>query len=125
MDQSFFSPSVAFHTHFPSPIRKFLLSLVMLPSLLNLQPDKTYLLRLVNATINDDLLFSIANHIFTTVYVYAIYVKPFESDTIIISPRQITNVLLKTRPHYPCATFHDNFGNSTVVGILEYHQPKL
>ncbi|CAJ1798527.1 unnamed protein product [Sphenostylis stenocarpa] len=100
---------------------------------LKVKAGKTYLLRLINAALNDELFFSIANHTLTVVDVDAIYVKPFESDSILIAPGQTTNVLLKTKSKYPNATFFMNarpyvtgqgtFDNSTVAGILEYEVP--
>nr|UGB90591.1 laccase 1 [Sinopodophyllum hexandrum] len=97
---------------------------------LNVKPGKTYLLRIINAALNDELFFSIAGHTLTVVEADAVYVKPFETDTILISPGQTTNVLLKTRPYYPKATFLmaarpyatglGTFDNSTTAGILEY-----
>ncbi|KAJ4843321.1 Laccase-17 [Turnera subulata] len=100
---------------------------------LKLKPGKTYLLRLINAALNDELFFSIANHTLTVVEVDAIYVKPFDSETILIAPGQTSNVLLKTKPHYPNATFFmsarpyvtglGTFDNSTVAGLLEYERP--
>ncbi|KMT18357.1 hypothetical protein BVRB_2g025130 [Beta vulgaris subsp. vulgaris] len=102
--------------------------------MLSVKPGKTYLLRIINAALNDELFFSIANHTLTTVDVDAIYVKPFETDTIIITPGQTTNVLLKTKPYHPEATFlmmarpyvtgNGTFDNSTVAGILQYQHPK-
>lgn len=95
-----------------------------------MKPGKTYLLRLINAALNDQLFFSIANHTLKVVEADAIYVKPFETNTILISPGQTTNVLLKTKPKFPNATFLmtarpyvtglGTFDNSTVAGILEY-----
>ncbi|WRX29041.1 Multicopper oxidase [Theobroma cacao] len=100
---------------------------------LKVKPGKTYLLRLINAALNDELFFSIANHTLTVVDVDAIYVKPFETETLLITPGQTTNVLLKTKPSYPTATFfmtarpyvtgQGTFDNSTVAGILEYESP--
>ncbi|XP_058109586.1 laccase-17-like [Magnolia sinica] len=100
---------------------------------LSVDPGKTYLLRLINAALNDELFFSIANHSLTIVDVDAIYVKPFETDILLITPGQTTNVLLKTKPHYPNATFfmsarpyatgNGTFDNSTTVGLLEYQRP--
>ena len=100
---------------------------------LKVMPGKTYLLRLINAALNDELFFSIANHTLTVVEVDAIYVKPFETQTIVIAPGQTTNVLLKTKSHYPNATFFmtarpyvtglGTFDNSTVAGVLEYEAP--
>ncbi|XP_019162655.1 PREDICTED: laccase-17-like [Ipomoea nil] len=102
---------------------------------LKVKPGKTYLLRMINAALNDELFFSIANHTLTVVDVDAIYVKPFETDTILISPGQTSNVLLKTKPQFPGATFlmtarpyvtgQGTFDNSTVAGILEYESPHL
>ncbi|KAK8581512.1 hypothetical protein V6N12_071732 [Hibiscus sabdariffa] len=98
--------------------------------MLKVKPGKTYLLRLINAALNDELFFSIANHTLTVVDVDALYVKPFETDTLLIAPGQTTNVILKTKPIYPNATFfmtarpyvtgQGTFDNSTVAGILEY-----
>ncbi|KAE9447787.1 hypothetical protein C3L33_20314, partial [Rhododendron williamsianum] len=91
---------------------------------------KTYLLRLINAAMNDELFFSIANHTLTVVEVDALYVKPFVVDTLVISPGQTTNVLLNTKPFSPNANFlmlaspyftgMGTFDNSTVAAILEY-----
>lgn len=101
---------------------------------LKVKPGKTYLLRFINAALNDELFFSIANHTLTVVDVDALYVKPFDTDTILITPGQTMNVLLKTKPSYPKATFlmtarpyatgQGTFDNSTVAGILEYESPE-
>ncbi|GMI81814.1 laccase 17 [Hibiscus trionum] len=101
--------------------------------MLKVKPGKTYLLRLINAALNDELFFGIANHTLTVVDVDAIYVKPFETDTLLIAPGQTTNVILKTKTIYPNATFfmtarpyvtgQGTFDNSTVAGILEYKSP--
>ncbi|XP_009796361.1 laccase-17-like [Nicotiana tabacum] len=100
---------------------------------LKVKPGKTYLLRMINAALNDELFFSIANHTLTVVDADAVYVKPFDTNTILITPGQTTNVLLKTKSEYPSATFlmtarpyvtgQGTFDNSTVAGILEYETP--
>uniref|UniRef100_A0A7N2KPN6 Laccase n=1 Tax=Quercus lobata TaxID=97700 RepID=A0A7N2KPN6_QUELO len=97
---------------------------------LKVKPRKTYLLRFINAALNDELFFSIANHTLTVVEADAVYVKPFETNTLLIAPGQTTNVLLKTKPNFPSATFFmtarpyvtglGTFDNSTVAGILEH-----
>ncbi|CAL1403249.1 unnamed protein product [Linum trigynum] len=97
---------------------------------LNVKPGKTYMLRLINAVLNDELFFSIANHSITVVDADAVYVKPFSTDVLLIAPGQTYNVLLKTKPVHPNATFfmaarpyvtgQGTFDNSTVAGILEY-----
>ncbi|KAL5222123.1 hypothetical protein ABZP36_026836 [Zizania latifolia] len=101
---------------------------------LKVEPGKTYMLRLINAALNDELFFSIAGHNLTVVDVDAVYVKPFTVDTLIITPGQTTNVLLTAKPSYPGATFYmlaapystaasGTFDNTTVAGILEYEDP--
>ena len=102
---------------------------------LKVKAGETYLLRLINAALNDELFFGIANHSITVVEVDAVYVKPFETDVILITPGQTANVLLKTKPHFPNATFlmaarpyatgQGTFDNSTVAGILEYELPSI
>jgi laccase len=97
---------------------------------LKVKPGKTYLLRLINAALNDELFFSIAGHNLTIVEADAVYVKPFETDILLIAPGQTTNVLLKTKPYYPNATFlmlarpyftgQGTIDNTTVAGILKY-----
>ncbi|XP_054780830.1 laccase-17-like [Prosopis cineraria] len=97
---------------------------------LNVKPGKTYLLRLINAALNDELFFSIANHTFTVVEADAVYVKPFETNVVLITPGQTMNVLLKTKPNPPNATFliaarpyatgPATFDNTTAAGILHY-----
>ncbi|KAA8543769.1 hypothetical protein F0562_022054 [Nyssa sinensis] len=56
---------------------------------------KTYMLRIINAAMNEELFFKIAKHKLAVVEVDATYVKPFNIDTIVIAPGQTTNVLLK------------------------------
>uniref|UniRef100_A0A0E0JQW7 Laccase n=1 Tax=Oryza punctata TaxID=4537 RepID=A0A0E0JQW7_ORYPU len=101
---------------------------------LKVETGKTYMLRLINAALNDELFFSIAGHTLTVVDVDAVYVKPFTVDTLLITPGQTTNVLLTTKPSYPGATFYmlaapystamsGTFDNTTVAGILEYEDP--
>ncbi|OAY37901.1 laccase-17 [Manihot esculenta] len=97
---------------------------------LKVKPGKTYMLRMINAALNDELFFSIANHTLIVVDVDAVYVKPFETEILLIAPGQTTNVLLKTKPNFPNATFFmtarpyvtglGTFDNSTVAAILEY-----
>ena len=97
-----------------------------------MKPGRTYMLRLINAALNDELFFSIANHSLTVVEADAVYVKPLETNTILITPGQTTNVLLKTKSQHPNATFlmaaHSyantaTFDNTTTGGILEYIHP--
>ncbi|CAA0836384.1 Laccase-17 [Striga hermonthica] len=99
---------------------------------LKVKPGETYLLRLINAALNDELFFSIANHSLTVVEADAVYVKPFKTDTIHIAPGQTTNVLLRTKHRHPNATHlmsarpystgPATFDNSTTTGLLEYYR---
>ncbi|XP_062004962.1 laccase-17-like [Rosa rugosa] len=100
---------------------------------LKVKPGKTYLLRLINAALNDELFISVANHSLTVVDVDASYVKPFNTDILLIAPGQTTNVLLTTKPNFPNATFliltspyftgAGTLDNTTAAGILEYENP--
>ncbi|KAK9279569.1 hypothetical protein L1049_013248 [Liquidambar formosana] len=60
------------------------------------KPGKTYMLRIINAALNEELFFKIAGHTLTVVEVDATYTKPFKTDTVVIAPGQTTNVLLTT-----------------------------
>ncbi|KAK8563742.1 hypothetical protein V6N12_035883 [Hibiscus sabdariffa] len=99
---------------------------------LNVKPGKTYLLQLINAALNDELFFSVANHTLTVVEADAVYVKPFKTQIVLISPGQTTNVLLRAKFKAPSTTFAMSarpyssgpaaFDNTTTTGILEYEK---
>ncbi|CAL9756711.1 unnamed protein product, partial [Musa acuminata subsp. burmannicoides] len=88
---------------------------------------------LTNVAVNEELFFSIINHSITVVDVDAIYVKPFDAETILISSGQTTNILLYAKPPYPNATIFmmvkhyaigsGTFDNSMVAAVLEYQKP--
>ncbi|MCI00521.1 laccase-4-like, partial [Trifolium medium] len=95
---------------------------------LHVESGKTYLLRIINAALNDELFFKIADHKLTVVEADASYLKPFEIDTIFLSPGQTTNVLLTANKHigkYLIATtpFMDapiGFDNLSSIATLRY-----
>jgi laccase len=97
---------------------------------LKVKPGKTYLLRLVNAALNDELFFAVANHTLTVVQADASYVKPFTADTLVISPGQTMDVLLTaaaspSSPAYaiavaPYTNTVGTFDNTTAIAVLEY-----
>ncbi|MED6126915.1 Laccase-4 [Stylosanthes scabra] len=62
---------------------------------LKVKAGNTYLLRIINAALNEELFFKVAGHKVTVVEVDATYTKPFNTNTIVIAPGQTTNVLLK------------------------------
>ncbi|CDY61729.1 BnaA04g27180D [Brassica napus] len=61
---------------------------------LEIVPRKTYLLRLINAGINMESFFTIANHRLTIVEVDGEYTKPFTTERVMLVPGQTMNVLL-------------------------------
>ncbi|CAI0443508.1 unnamed protein product [Linum tenue] len=95
---------------------------------LQVASGKTYLLRIVNAAVNDELFLKIAGHKLTVVETDAAYTKPFTTDTIFLGPGQTTNALLtadQTAGKYTIAVspFMDTVvpvDNVTAVGFLRY-----
>ncbi|CAI9098359.1 OLC1v1034991C1 [Oldenlandia corymbosa var. corymbosa] len=89
---------------------------------------KTYLFRIVNAALNAQLFFKIADHKFTVVAVDAAYVNPYVTDVVVIAPGQTADVLLKAdqKPglYYmaarPYLSGPEVPNNSTTTAILAY-----
>ncbi|KAI5671824.1 hypothetical protein M9H77_12188 [Catharanthus roseus] len=87
-----------------------------------------YLLRIINAALNDELFFAIAGHNLTVVEIDAVYTKPFTTEAILIAPGQTTNVLVRAnnvpnRYFMPARPFMDapvTVDNKTAIAILEY-----
>ncbi|XP_044510480.1 laccase-15-like [Mangifera indica] len=89
----------------------------------------TYLLRIINAAMQDLLFFGVANHSLTVVGSDASYTKQFTSNYITISPGQTIDVLLhanQTPDHYYMAakayssTVNLSFDNTTTTAIIQY-----
>lgn len=95
---------------------------------MEVESGKTYLLRIINAALNDELFFAIAGHNFTVVEVDAVYTKPFTTEAILIAPGQTTNVLVQAnqkpgRYFMAARPFNDApipVDNKTATGILQY-----
>ncbi|KAH7866927.1 hypothetical protein Vadar_026839 [Vaccinium darrowii] len=95
---------------------------------LEVEYGKTYLLRIINAALNDELFFAIAGHTMTVVEIDAVYVKPFTTQAILIAPGQTTNVLIKAdqppnRYFMAARAFEDapiTVDNKTATAILQY-----
>nr|GMD52164.1 laccase-14-like [Ipomoea batatas] len=90
---------------------------------------KTYLLRIVNAAMNNILFFAVANHQLTVVGTDGAYTKPLKSEYIAISPGQTIDVLLhanKPPNHYYMAAKAYNtapqvhYDNTTTTASLQY-----
>ncbi|KAL0429534.1 UNVERIFIED_CONTAM: Laccase-1 [Sesamum radiatum] len=99
------------------------------------EPGQTYLLRIINAALNDELFFAVANHSLTVVEIDAAYTKPFTSPAIMIAPGQTTTVLLTAdqapvpaddsksmfvMAARPYLTSVFPFNNSTTIGFFKY-----
>uniref|UniRef100_A0A452Z9G7 Laccase n=1 Tax=Aegilops tauschii subsp. strangulata TaxID=200361 RepID=A0A452Z9G7_AEGTS len=97
---------------------------------LKVKPGRTYMLRLINAALNDELFFAVANHTLTVVQADASYVKPFAATTLVISPGQTMDVLLTAATNPSSTAFAiavapytntvGTFDNTTATAVLEY-----
>ncbi|KAL3614074.1 Laccase-11 [Castilleja foliolosa] len=95
---------------------------------IEVEQGKTYLLRIINAALNDELFFAIANHTMTVVEIDAVYTKPFPTDAILIAPGQTTNVLVRAnqlpgRYFMAVRPFMDapiTVDNKTATAIFQY-----
>ncbi|XP_031276746.1 laccase-14-like [Pistacia vera] len=89
---------------------------------------KTYLLRIINAVMNEENFFGIANHTLTVVGHDGAYIKPITTDYILITPGQTMDILFTANQnlsHYYMAAspFFDSvvaFDNSTTTAIVQY-----
>ncbi|KAL7127819.1 hypothetical protein ABFS83_14G276400 [Erythranthe nasuta] len=94
---------------------------------LSVEFGKTYLIRMVNAVMNNIMFFRIANHSITVVGTDAAYTKPLTSDYITISPGQTIDFLLtadQPPSHYYMASrvyaSAGFFDTTTTTGMLVY-----
>ncbi|GJW97898.1 putative laccase [Tanacetum coccineum] len=96
---------------------------------IQVESGKTYLLRMVNAAMNNIAFFGIANHSLTVVGTDGAYTKPLTSTYVVISPGQTLDILLEAnqpRNHYYIASKLFNaqprsaFENTTTTAIVEY-----
>ncbi|VFQ90608.1 unnamed protein product [Cuscuta campestris] len=90
---------------------------------------ETSLLRIINSALNQQLFFSVANHILTVVGADASYVKPFRTSVIMLGPGQTTDVLITANQqpgrYYMAARAYASaqgapFDNTTTTAILQY-----
>ncbi|KAK3014100.1 hypothetical protein RJ639_009505 [Escallonia herrerae] len=90
---------------------------------------ETNLLRIINAALNQQLFFTVANHKLTVVGADASYVKPFSTSVLMLGPGQTTDVLITAdQPparYYIAARAYASaqgapFDNTTTTAILEY-----
>ncbi|KAH7554580.1 hypothetical protein JRO89_XS12G0239100 [Xanthoceras sorbifolium] len=113
---------------FPQPYQET--NIVLEPDTFSMEVEsgKTYLLRIVNAALNDELFFAIAGHNMTVIEIDAAYTKPFTTQAILIAPGQTTNVVVKadqspSRYFMAARSFMDApipVDDKTVTAILQY-----
>ncbi|XP_059068973.1 laccase-12-like [Cryptomeria japonica] len=98
-------------------------------SKISVEQGRTYLLRIVNAAVNNHLFFKIASHNLTVVAVDACYTKPYTTDIMLISPGQTADVLLTAdqplAKYYIAAKAYTTqaigfFDNTTTTAVLSY-----
>lgn len=91
---------------------------------------RTYLLRIINAAVQDMVFFSIAGHSFTVVGTDASYTKPLTTHYITISPGQTFDVLLKANQppnhYYMAARVYSAVSdllidNTTTTAVIQYN----
>ncbi|KAJ9564295.1 hypothetical protein OSB04_000261 [Centaurea solstitialis] len=95
---------------------------------MEVEQGKRYLLRIVNAALNDELFFAIAGHNMTVVEIDAVYTKPFTTNALLIAPGQTTNVIVSAnqapgRYFMAVRPFQDvpiPVDNKTATAILQY-----
>ncbi|XP_010931158.1 laccase-7 [Elaeis guineensis] len=101
---------------------------------LEVEEGKTYLLRIINAALDNQLFFKIAGHHFTVVAADASYTKPYKTDVIVIAPGQTVDALMVADAaparYYMAALPYIStpnpppprpaFDNTTTTGIVQY-----
>ncbi|KAK6922702.1 Multicopper oxidase, type 1 [Dillenia turbinata] len=103
-------------------------SLIIDTYAMEVEQGKTYLLRIINAALNDELFFGISGHNMTVVEIDAVYTKPFSTQSLLIGPGQTTNVLVQAnsvlgRYFMAARPFMDvplSIDNKTATAILQY-----
>jgi len=85
-------------------------------------PGKTYLLRIINAALNTEHFFTLANHKKTVVEVDATYTKPFVTDHLVITQGQTTNVLLTA--YQPVGSYYMSMGPYISASSIPYQQER-
>ncbi|GLJ45707.1 hypothetical protein SUGI_0961980 [Cryptomeria japonica] len=93
----------------------------------SVEQGKTYLLRIVNAAVNNHLFFKVASHNLTVVAVDASYTKPYTTDILVLSSGQTADVLLTANQaeakYYMAASVYTTQGfydKTNTTAILNY-----
>ncbi|KAI7980286.1 Laccase-14 [Camellia lanceoleosa] len=87
---------------------------------------KTYLLRIINAIMNEEMFFKVAEHNLTVVGMDGAYIKPIYTDYIMITPGQTMDVLITANQspseYYMAARAYAGlqYDNTTTTAIVQY-----
>ncbi|XP_034679863.1 laccase-14-like isoform X2 [Vitis riparia] len=87
---------------------------------------KTYLLRIINSIMNEEMFFMVAKHSLTVVGTDGAYIKPIKTSYIMITPGQTMDVLIKANQapsHYYIASRAYAglvYDNTTTTAIVQY-----
>jgi laccase len=75
---------------------------------LDVEPGKTYLLRVVNAALFSEYYLRIAGHVFTVVAGDANYVRPYRTDVLAVSPGETVDALVVASAHHarPASSYY-------------------
>ncbi|KAG1365828.1 Laccase [Cocos nucifera] len=98
---------------------------------LDVEYGKTYLLRIINAAVNNQLFFKMAGHSFTVVAMDAGYTVPYRTDVLVLAPGQTIDALMVARAppsrYYMAARAYISsppplqpFDDTTTTGIVRY-----
>ncbi|XP_027352757.1 laccase-7-like [Abrus precatorius] len=85
----------------------------------DIQDESKAMLRMINAALNYDLFFKIANHNFTVVAVDASYTDRYVTDVIVIAPGQSADVLFTA--NQPNGSYY-MVASPYVVGLSEFNK---
>ncbi|XP_008785461.1 laccase-24-like [Phoenix dactylifera] len=102
---------------------------------MEVEQGKTYMLRIINAALGNQLFFKVAGHSFTVVAVDASYTKPYKTDVVVLGPGQTVDALMVANApparYYMAAQAYITtappppprppFDNTTTTGIVEYN----
>ncbi|KAF7116798.1 hypothetical protein RHSIM_RhsimUnG0014700 [Rhododendron simsii] len=87
---------------------------------------KTYLLRVINSIMNEEVFFAVAKHNFTVVGMDGAYIQPIKTNYIFITPGQTMDILMTTNSsqsrYYMAARAYVAvvYDNTTTTAIVEY-----
>lgn len=86
---------------------------------MDVQPNTTVLLRVINAGLNTHLFFKVAGHAFTVVAVDACYTANYTTDTLVLAPGHTVDALMVTNAsagsYYMAVQAYDSLSPTTMA----------